>query len=111
VVAHCSCFDLVSKTVNKTMLSKAHYMLRPFMLRRLKADVEKGLPPRIETKIMCPLSEMQIFWYKRLLLKESDAMQRYESGKGQGADWKRLQALLVQVRAFARPGAPRCRCG
>ena len=29
------------------MLEKAHYLLRPFCLRRLKEDVEKTLPPRV----------------------------------------------------------------
>ena len=35
-------------------------MLRPFMLRRTKEEVEKGMPPKLETTISCPLSEMQV---------------------------------------------------
>ena len=26
------------------------------------------MPPKLETTISCPLSQMQLFWYKRLLL-------------------------------------------
>lgn len=30
------------------------------MLRRVKEDVEKKLPPKLETTINCPLSDMQV---------------------------------------------------
>ena len=40
--------------------------------RKLILAPKKGLPPKIETTINCPLSEMQTFWYKRLLLREWD---------------------------------------
>lgn len=33
------------------MIGKLHMLLKPFMLRRLKADVEKSLPPKKETKV------------------------------------------------------------
>jgi hypothetical protein len=36
----------------------------PFILRRIKADVEKTVPPKEEIKVYCPLSEMQQFWYQ-----------------------------------------------
>jgi SNF2 family DNA or RNA helicase len=35
-------------------------ILRPFMLRRLKAEVEKGLPPKKEMNLYVPLSQMQV---------------------------------------------------
>lgn len=110
----CSCFRIGNgmSSVNVDMLNKAHELVKPFMLRRLKVEVEKCLPPRIETRIACPLSEMQSFWYKRLLLKERDIllsrMEPAADGEGGGAtvprvgnkadDWKRLQALWVQLR-------------
>jgi SWI/SNF-related matrix-associated actin-dependent regulator of chromatin subfamily A member 5 len=110
----CSCFRIGNGTssVNVDMLNKAHELVKPFMLRRLKVEVEKCLPPRIETRIACPLSEMQSFWYKRLLLKERDIllsrMEPAADGEGGAAmvprqgnkadDWKRLQALWVQLR-------------
>lgn len=54
---------------------------------------------------------MQVFWYKRLLLKEADAVNRLESGEKHTAqDWKKLQMLLMQLRKccnhpFLFPGA------
>ena len=38
-------------------------VLRPFLLRRIKADVEKSLPPKKEVKIYVGLSKMQREWY------------------------------------------------
>ena len=45
-------------------------LLKPIMLRRVKADVELELPPKIETKILVPLTALQKVWYKRLVTKE-----------------------------------------
>ena len=54
--------------VDRSLLSKAHYMMRPFILRRLKAEVEQTLPPKLETKINCPMSAMQKFWVTKTSL-------------------------------------------
>eukprot|EP00964_Phaeocystis_antarctica_P094253 scaffold60998_cov30-Phaeocystis_antarctica.AAC.1 len=34
------------------VLNQLHKILRPFLLRRLKADVEKSLPPKREIKLL-----------------------------------------------------------
>ena len=57
----------------KNMISQLHKILRPFMLRRLKADVAKGLPPKTETILMVGMSKMQKQLYKKLLLRDLDA--------------------------------------
>ena len=44
-------------------------MLRPFLLRRLKADVEKGLPPKKESILKIGMSQMQKKYYAALLQK------------------------------------------
>eukprot|EP00808_Paulinella_micropora_P026430 g56409.t1 len=103
--------------VDEALLLKAHDMLQCFMLRRLKRDVEKGIPAKVETQINCPLSELQQTWYKRLLLAERDIladmeheMQRMEqqgdsagaqelvSGSSSSSEWRRLHHLLMQLR-------------
>ena len=53
--------------------------LRTYLLRRTKEEVEKRLPPKLETTISCPLSEYQLFWYKRLLLRESALLKELEA--------------------------------
>ena len=46
-----------------------HDILKPFMLRRLKEDVEKRLPPKKETKLYVGLTKMQKDYYKSILDK------------------------------------------
>ncbi|KAJ1417774.1 SNF2 family N-terminal domain-containing protein [Ochromonadaceae sp. CCMP2298] len=112
-----ACFDISSSKhiVDQQMLLKVHSLLQPFMLRRIKADVETTVPPKVEKKILCPLSDVQTHWYKRLLLKDSsllaaldadegakggDVTAQAESAelKGQANKFKRLQALFAQLR-------------
>jgi SWI/SNF-related matrix-associated actin-dependent regulator of chromatin subfamily A member 5 len=45
--------------IDANKLDAAHYLLRPFLLRRVKSEVESRLPPKVETRINCPLSEFQ----------------------------------------------------
>jgi SWI/SNF-related matrix-associated actin-dependent regulator of chromatin subfamily A member 5 len=69
-------FDLEidDEEAKKNMISQLHKILRPFMLRRLKRDVAKGLPPKTETIIMVGMSKMQKQLYKKLLLRDLDSI-------------------------------------
>jgi SWI/SNF-related matrix-associated actin-dependent regulator of chromatin subfamily A member 5 len=58
----------------KEMISQLHKVLRPFMLRRLKVDVAKGLPPKTETLVMVGMSKMQKQLYKKLLLRDIESI-------------------------------------
>jgi SWI/SNF-related matrix-associated actin-dependent regulator of chromatin subfamily A member 5 len=112
------CFDITNSAnykIDKAMLLKVHAMLKPFMLRRIKADVEKTVPPKVEKKILCPLSAVQSSWYKRFLLKDSTLLMQLEledydaskeggdaavavSNTAQQSRWRRLNMLFVQLR-------------
>jgi SNF2 family DNA or RNA helicase len=64
------------------------------------------LPPKLETRINCPLSEMQIFFTQRLLLRSSSIIKRMEeqrasTGHVSGDDMKKLQSLIMQLRKAA----------
>ena len=52
----------------------ARQVLRPFLLRRVKSDVERGLPPKKETILKISMSEMQRKYYAALLQKNLDAL-------------------------------------
>lgn len=41
--------EIEDKEAKEQIIHQLHKILRPFMLRRLKADVEKSLPPKTET--------------------------------------------------------------
>ncbi len=61
--------------VDRVLLSKAHYMMRLFTLRRTKAEVEQTLPPKLETKIDCPMTPQQVELIRQLLYKERDYLE------------------------------------
>ena len=52
-------------------VSKLHTVLRPYLLRRLKRDVEKELPSKFEHLTMCPLSKRQRFLYDEFMEQPS----------------------------------------
>lgn len=106
------CFDIKvanKHRVDKELLMKVHHLLKPFMLRRIKSEVEKSVPPKVEKKILCPLTSTQTFWYKRFLLKNSNLLAELEEQhrdkdstedetEGERSRWKRLLSLYMQLR-------------
>ena len=63
------------------IIGQLHKLLRPFMLRRLKVDVEKTLPPKSETILFVGMSAMQKKLYKDILMRDIDTINSGESGK------------------------------
>ena len=90
-------YDLNRGVVDPEALCNARAMLNVFMLRRLKSDVETGLPPKLETVVHCPLAPQQLFWYRALLLKDRAALGGGTSAPKKGA-YKSLMNLLMQLR-------------
>ena len=45
-------------------LSRLHMILKPFMLRRIKKDVENELSEKIEIKVICQMSTRQKLFYQ-----------------------------------------------
>jgi SWI/SNF-related matrix-associated actin-dependent regulator of chromatin subfamily A member 5 len=83
-------------------------VLRPFLLRRLKSDVEKGLPPKKETILKVGMSQMQKQYYRALLQKDLEVINA-------GGERKRLLNIAMQLRKCcnhpylfqgAEPGPP-----
>lgn len=58
-----SWFQDTSVLDNKELIQRLHKVLQPFLLRRIKADVEKSLLPKKELKIYIGLSKLQREWY------------------------------------------------
>uniref|UniRef100_V5EXM9 Helicase SWR1 n=2 Tax=Kalmanozyma brasiliensis (strain GHG001) TaxID=1365824 RepID=V5EXM9_KALBG len=67
----------------REMVQKLHAVLRPYLLRRLKSEVEKELPSKYEHVITCRLSKRQRFLYNdfmsRAKTRESLASGNYLS--------------------------------
>lgn len=77
------------------VIRRLHKVLRPFLLRRLKKDVEKDLPDKQERVIKCNFSALQAKLYKQLVnhnrLMVSD-------GKGGKTGLRGLSNMLMQLR-------------
>jgi len=92
-------YEPITRTTDPQALSEIRKLLEVLMLRRLKAEVEKDLPPKYEVRVNCPLSPMQLFWYRRLLIKDMTALEQVEKSEGRSVgQYKRLVALVAQLR-------------
>ncbi|KAG7314349.1 hypothetical protein KOW79_021652 [Hemibagrus wyckioides] len=129
-----SWFDTNNCLGDQKLVERLHAVLRPFLLRRIKREVEKSLPPKKEVKIYLGLSKMQREWgvqtsfpvfacvlmkrvcvcfpcrYTRILMKDIDILN--SAGK---MDKMRLLNILMQLRKCcnhpylfdgAEPGPP-----
>ena len=95
-----------------SVVKQLHKVLRPFLLRRVKADVEKNLLPKKEINVYVGMTEMQRKWYRSLLEKDIDAVNGMSSKK-EGKT--RLLNIVMQLRKCcnhpylfdgAEPGPP-----
>lgn len=95
-----------------TVVQQLHRVLRPFLLRRVKSDVEKSLLPKKEINLYIGMSEMQVRWYKKILEKDIDAV---NGAAGKKESKTRLLNIVMQLRKCcnhpylfegAEPGPP-----
>jgi SWI/SNF-related matrix-associated actin-dependent regulator of chromatin subfamily A member 5 len=76
------------------VVRQLHRVLRPFMLRRLKSEVAKTLPPKTETMLYCGFSKVQKDLYRGLLMRNIAPSM---TGAG-GGDKMRLANLVMHLR-------------
>jgi SWI/SNF-related matrix-associated actin-dependent regulator of chromatin subfamily A member 5 len=104
-------FSNKDQTDPDAIVKQLHKVLRPFLLRRVKADVEHSLLPKKEINLYVGMTEMQRLWYRRLLEKDIDAVngeskqrsELFEVGLMSGATGKkegktRLLNIVMQLR-------------
>lgn len=77
------------------VIRRLHKVLRPFLLRRLKKDVEKDLPDKQERVVKCNFSALQAKLYKQLGT-HNRIMVNDASGKKTGM--RGLSNMLMQLR-------------
>jgi len=91
-----SWFDLSNKSEeHQEIIQRLHKVLGPFLLRRLKSDVEHALPPKKEIKLFVGMSMMQKEWYVKILRKDWDVLHGV-SNKREGK--MRLLNIVMQLR-------------
>uniref|UniRef100_A0A8C4V0R2 SWI/SNF related, matrix associated, actin dependent regulator of chromatin, subfamily a, member 2 n=1 Tax=Falco tinnunculus TaxID=100819 RepID=A0A8C4V0R2_FALTI len=80
------------------IIRRLHKVLRPFLLRRLKKEVESQLPEKVEYVIKCDMSALQKILYRHMQAKGillTDGSEKDKKGKG-GA--KTLMNTIMQLR-------------
>ncbi|KAF3938624.1 hypothetical protein ABW19_dt0202493 [Dactylella cylindrospora] len=79
------------------IIRRLHKVLRPFLLRRLKKDVEAELPDKVEKVIKCKFSALQAKLYSQM--KQNGAIYvANENQKSGRVSIKGLSNMLMQLR-------------
>lgn len=86
-------------TIDEKHLSRLHMILKPFMLRRIKKDVENELSDKIEILMYCQLTQRQKLLYQALKNKISieDLIQSPSASQSQTST-SNLMNLVMQLR-------------
>ncbi|CAI8041926.1 Transcription activator BRG1 [Geodia barretti] len=80
------------------IIRRLHKVLRPFLLRRLKKEVESQLPDKVEYVIKCDMSALQRQMYSHMQKRGillTDGSEANKKGKGGG---RALMNTIVQLR-------------
>lgn len=90
--ANATSSGLTSETTS--MVEKLHGILAPFLLRRLKVDVEKNLPLKKEYLLSAPLTPSQKVLYDHVLKRE---LRSYLINEKLGLDVNKEEETKVEV--------------
>jgi len=63
---------IIQQEAKSNIVSSLHQILKPFLLRRVKTDVETSLPKKREYILYAPLSQTQKDLYRKLLDHEAE---------------------------------------
>ena len=91
--------------VDEMQISRLHMILKPFMLRRIKKDVENELTEKVEVLKYCPLTIRQKHLYSGLKrkIRIEDLLQGYGgSNSAQNSITSSLMNLVMQFRKVCR---------
>lgn len=80
------------------IIRRLHKVLRPFLLRRLKKDVEKDLPDKVEKVLKCDLSGLQYVLYQQMLKHNALFVGSQTSGTNNKSGIKGLNNKIMQLR-------------
>ena len=87
-------------SLNEHQLKRLHMILKPFMLRRIKKDVENELSPKVELEIKCHMTARQRRMYQGLKSKisVSELLQRASSLSHSNEGVDSLMNIVMQFR-------------
>lgn len=85
-------FDTASGHQDAEVMENLHKMLSPLMLRRLKSEVNTGIPPKKEIYVSCRLTKKQREWYLHVLSKDAEVLNKSKGGTSA------LTNILMELR-------------
>ena len=88
----------IVKYGDKSALSELGRHIRPFILRRLKRDVLSELPEKIETRMLCDMTDEQKMIYLSYLSKARSEFEDEVSTSGFDKSRIKILALLTRLR-------------
>ncbi|OTF70525.1 global transcription activator SNF2L2-like protein, partial [Euroglyphus maynei] len=80
------------------IIRRLHKVLRPFLLRRLKKEVESQLPDKVEYVVKCDMSALQRYLYRHMQSKGvllTDGSEKDKKGRG---GTRTLMNSIMQLR-------------
>merc|ERR1719342_1954568 len=80
---------VVAQEQQNSILSTLHQILTPFLLRRVKTDVDLQIPPKKEVLVYCPMSEKQEEMYRHIVEKTIDEYMKRDDVKEEALPEKR----------------------
>lgn len=87
--------NILEGTTNRSddVIQRLHGIIRPFVLRRLKKDVEAQMPGKFEHVVKCQLSRRQMTLYEEFLSRSSTRQALKKGGNFMG-----MMNVLMQLR-------------
>ncbi|SPO39086.1 related to proliferation associated SNF2-like protein [Pseudozyma flocculosa] len=82
---------ILTKMDSANIITQLHEILKPFLLRRLKADVEANLPPKKEYLLYAPLTRMQKDLYDSIVRRD---IRKSLLVRKTGLEWDEIQEIL-----------------
>ena len=86
------------------LIKKLHLILRPFMLRRTKSDVELLLPPKKEIYLYVGMSNLQRDVYKNLILYKKPMLETDPTKKPRAYNNILMQLRKAAIHPYLFPG-------
>jgi SNF2 family DNA or RNA helicase len=95
----------ITRENNALALDKLHTQIDPFILRRMKRDVLKELPDKIETVTICDMTCQQRQIYESFLLRAKNDLDQEIAKNGYARSQIFILALLTRLRQICcHPG-------
>lgn len=73
-------FEVMHENAAEKGYAKLHKQLEPYILRRVKKDVEKSLPAKVEQILRVEMTSIQKQYYKWILTKNFNALRKGSKG-------------------------------